>query len=635
MDQDIPLAKVRDFLIKNVRPSPTQIRDFPRRIQIVLRHFSHLIFDKGLIIFVQPIQDGSLFIERVVVPLSLYDDVFHFAHVHKTVGHKGIQETIYKINKYFYMPFADKYVGFKIANCVACLGKRTKPKHTHKLETRNIAGAPLELVFIDHIGPLNPMTLFNNRRCSYVLIMVDAYSRFIFTYPVEDTSTKTLVKCIIDNFLPSHGLFRDLKSDRGSAFTSKLFNELMLELGINHFMIPVRNPNSNISERYNRFIYDYIKTIEGMDGHKNWGQKLMYANFCANTAQNSKVGRTPFEMFYNRTPVLPIELFCPKEFKDKNKFSETFEQLQYKIEEGWKCLQKNSDKYMQIKNIHRIDKLLHVNTLCYVYFDIVRSDVSKKLSSKFLGPFIITKRYSQSLYQVQGMVTCPITNPSKFFTVARDKIVPISTQLKLCSKETYSMKLTPSAYISANDVINVRPGDEIFDDIENFDYINDDSLFQESVEIQERKSQQLNNSHSGVHCQKSTGSSSSLFSEGKLIDNEVQSLEQVQDNESEINHHSLRRSKSESDKESILNDNNLLPEDITLSKSEDNVDKISLSSDPANDINKSSKRGRPKGSKNYSKIVIPVTSRVTRSQKKSTKQLLSEFSESLMSLVKK
>ncbi|MCP4053810.1 MAG: hypothetical protein GY739_12245, partial [Mesoflavibacter sp.] len=40
LDQDIPLAKVRDFLIKNVRPSPTQIRDFPRRIQIVLRHFS-------------------------------------------------------------------------------------------------------------------------------------------------------------------------------------------------------------------------------------------------------------------------------------------------------------------------------------------------------------------------------------------------------------------------------------------------------------------------------------------------------------------------------------------------------------------------------------------------------------------
>ena len=522
LDQDIPLSKVRDFLIKNVRPTPTQVRDYPRRIQIVLKHFSHLLFDKGLIIFVQPVHDGSISVERVVVPLSLYDDVFHFAHAHKTAGHRGIKETVHRINKYFYMPFCDKFVGFKISNCVACLGKRPKPKHNHKLEMSNIAGAPLELVFIDHIGPLKPMTLFNNKKCSFVLIMVDAFSRYVFTYPVEDTSTKTLVKCIIDNFLPSHGLFRDLKSDRGSAFTSKLFNELMLELGINHFMIPVRNPNSNISERYNRYVYDYIKTIEGMDGHKNWGQKLQYANFCANTSQNSKIGKTPFEMFFNRVPVLPLELFCPKEFKDTCKVSETFEQLQSRIEEGWKCIQKNSDKYMQIKNIHRIDKLLHVNTLCYIYFDVVHSSVSRKLSSKFLGPFIITKRYSQSLYQVQGLTTCPITNPSKYFTVARDKIVPIATQLKLCTKEVYSMKLTPSAYISSNDVINIRPSDEIFADIDvKSDYINEESLFQESVR---HKQEEIQHPHRVLRSRKSSSTSSLVSS--KLFNNDLSSLEQ-------------------------------------------------------------------------------------------------------------
>ena len=171
----------------------------PRRAQIVLRHFQHLIFCEGLLIFAQPIDDGSKIIERVVVPLSLYDNVFYFAHSHKTAGHRGIQETISKINKYFYMPFCDKYVNFKITNCVSCLGRKTKPKHNHLIETKNIAGAPLELIFIDHIGPLSPATTFNNKKCQYILILVDAFSRYTFSYPVEDTSTKTLINCIIDN----------------------------------------------------------------------------------------------------------------------------------------------------------------------------------------------------------------------------------------------------------------------------------------------------------------------------------------------------------------------------------------------------------------------------------------------------
>ena len=130
-----------------------------------------------------------------------------------------------------------------------------------------------------------------------------------------------------------------------------------------------------------------------------------------------------------------------------------------------------------------------------------------------------------------------------------------------------------------------------------------------------------------------TSSSTSSLVSSKLFNNDLSSLEQDHEQGFEKASRSLQRSKSESDKISILNNEPLVEEDVT-SKSVENIDTISLSSHQENNTNKSSKRGRPKGSKNYSKILIPSTSRITRSKKLSTKQILSEFSESLMSLVK-
>ncbi len=251
-----------------------------------------------------------------------------------------------------------------------------------------------------------------------------------------------------------------------------------------------------------------------------------------------------------------------------------------------------------------------------------------------MGPFIITKRYSQSLYQVQGLPSCPVADYKRFYTVARDKIVPISTQLKLCSKEMYNMQLQPSAFISANDVINVKPDHAFFEESDiKSDYINEDYLFQKSVNSKSAVGEDLIKSSKGSVL--SSTETNSFASEGNNnlldIENEINDL----DNEKDINESNTRlhshRSKSESDKDlydnnvfeqSCLGEKSISGEDINDNKSEEEIDCVSQS-----------KRGRPKGSKNYSNMSVKPTTRITRSKKLSTKQVLSEFSVSLKNLV--
>ena len=123
-----------------------------------------------------------------------------------------------------------------------------------------------------------------------------------------------------------------------------------------------------------------------------------------------------------------------------------------RIEKGWQLLKDNTNRYLRVQNLHRQDKPLTENTICYIYFNVVRVGLSKKLQGFFLGPMIITERYSNSLYLVNLLDSCPIKS-KKPIVVARDKIYPIDTKLELCPKEWVSLDLKPSEYIHPDDCV--------------------------------------------------------------------------------------------------------------------------------------------------------------------------------------
>ena len=441
-----------DFVSKNLKPTGAEMKQLPSRARLILQYFDHLEMINGILYFMQPINNGNHVIKRIIPPLSLYNQIFDYAHCHQLSGHKGVSETLIKIRKHFFMPYSKQFISWRIKNCVSCFAK-FKPRHKHTITHSASAGQPMDLIFVDHIGPLNPGTTFNNRICNFILIIVDAFTRFVWAFPVIDVKASSTIQCIMENIVPTHGLFKEIRSDRGAAFTSNLYKETMDALGVNIVMIPPRNPQSNPSERYNQGLYNYIKTNEAF-AKNNWGGKLRWATFCANTSFNSRIGSTPFFKMFNRDPLLPINLFCPS--SDTITKPPSFTNLISKIEDGWKMLQYNTDKYLQLKNLHREDMHLPLYAVVYCYFDLVKSGISKKITSQFLGPFMITYKYSSSLYRVKPLDGCPIRSKDEI-TVARDKLIVLETSFKLNFDELYTLDLQPSGLIAADNIIDINP----------------------------------------------------------------------------------------------------------------------------------------------------------------------------------
>ena len=65
---------------------------------------------------------------------------------------------------------------------------------------------------------------------------------------------------------------------------------------------------------------------------------------------------------------------------------------------------------------------------------------------------IISKKYSNNLYLVTSLDSCPIKY-KKPVVGARDKLYPLETKLELCPKEWITLDLSPSTYIHPDDCI--------------------------------------------------------------------------------------------------------------------------------------------------------------------------------------
>ena len=114
-----------------------------------------------------------------------------------------------------------------------------KPKFVNAPLKPYLVDAPLQMVATDFIGPLPDD---GGRR--YILVIIDAFSRFPETYPVRDMSVSTVIECFRDYF--SRYGFPDLiLSDRGTQFQSKYFKDYISGFIIKKLSTTAYRPSSN------------------------------------------------------------------------------------------------------------------------------------------------------------------------------------------------------------------------------------------------------------------------------------------------------------------------------------------------------------------------------------------------------
>lgn len=132
----------------------------------------------------------------------------------------------------------------------------------------------------------------------YVLVIVDALTKFVKLYPVESTKAYDNLH-LLQSFINTYGVPRQLVSDRGSTFTSEQWREFCGSLGIKHTLTSTRWAQANgQAERVMRTLVPIIMT--SMENEESWDEKITEVERNLNVAVNKTTNKTPFEALHGK-----------------------------------------------------------------------------------------------------------------------------------------------------------------------------------------------------------------------------------------------------------------------------------------------------------------------------------------------
>ena len=320
---------------------------------------------------------------------------------HDEAGHFSYDKTIDKIKHDYWFPKMNKFVRKYVSSCINCAyNKRTSAKSTGYLHPIPKGETPFHTLHMDHLGPF----IRSKKGNSYILGIIDGYSKFIFVKPVRNLKSKTTINILQDIF-NIVGIPKVIISHRGTGFTSASFKKFIDTIGTKHVLNAVATPRANGQiERYNRTILESLATTNhGMD-EREWDESVGRVQWSLNNTRNKSTGKTAAEIVFGYRTVNESEGHI------LNALS-------------------NNDTQSDINNRNEIRKSAEDNTsknqnYMKNYFDSNRAPTkfykeghlvmipshhnptdgkSKKLLPKFKGPYKVTAVLANDRYEITSI----------------------------------------------------------------------------------------------------------------------------------------------------------------------------------------------------------------------------------------
>jgi hypothetical protein len=135
------------------------------------------------------------------------------------------------------------------------------------------------------------------------LVVVDKFSKFAHFIPLRHPfTTFSVAKLFLDNIYKLHGMPASIISDRDRVFTSALWKELFILVGVTLRMSSAYHPQTdNQTERVNQCMETFLCCFAHACPSK-WHNWLSLAEFWYNSSWHSSLGRSPFEVLYGYSP---------------------------------------------------------------------------------------------------------------------------------------------------------------------------------------------------------------------------------------------------------------------------------------------------------------------------------------------
>ena len=265
---------------------------------------------------------------RIVLPNSLRTQAINIAHE----GHQGLVKTKKLLRTKIWFPGIDERTENIIKHCLACqaTGPAARPE---PLKMTKLPPAPWHTVNIDFLGPLPTG--------EYLLVVIDAYSRFPEVEIVTSTSAKSTIPKL-EGIFARHGIPEILISDNGPPFSSSEIQEFMRETGPVHRRITPLWPQANAQAE--TFMKPLTKAIRSaVIDKRNWRKELNRFLLSYRATPHSTTQFSPAQLLFNRS----INTKLPQLTTENT--SETHQHLVHRdfIEKG--KMKENTDRAQRAK----------------------------------------------------------------------------------------------------------------------------------------------------------------------------------------------------------------------------------------------------------------------------------------------
>ena len=269
----------------------------------------------------------------LVVPTAQRELLIALVHGGAASAHLGPTITIHEIKKSYWWPNMKADVQRTLSTCATCQKTKNSTTNMRAPLVPILAARPFERVQIDLIGPMA-----NSCGYTYILTMVDAFSRWIEAVPLTNKRADTVAWAVLTTWICRHGWMAILHSDNGTEFINATMAHLCDWLGVRRTNTTPYHPQGNgLCERANQAIKRAITAIVVDHGSK-WHHALPLALWCLRSAIHSSTGHSPFELLHGTAMGRPYDFNT--ETSDGTKlYSEYVDQLVIKAHEAFKSAQ--------------------------------------------------------------------------------------------------------------------------------------------------------------------------------------------------------------------------------------------------------------------------------------------------------
>ena len=338
---------------------------------------------------------------QTVIPYSLRRALMKEYHDSPLAGHLAFLRTYLRIQDKFYWPEMRNEINMYCKDCETCARQRRISTKTF-LNPIEITHAPFEVLGLDFLGPIRPHSLQGN---NFVLVITDYFTKWVEVVALPNQTALATSKALMERVILYHGPPKKIITDRGTNFTSKLFNHICQALKTKHTTTTAYHPQSKgLTERFNKTVVEMIRKYIS-DGFENWEEVLGVVASAYGNSVHSSTLETPYFLNYGRDPSMVVDkllipdstLVTPRDYKS---------QIMQRLSEGFVLAQRN---LVDARNRQKIqydkkakDSLYEVGDKVLLDIRIVIPGTSKKVNPLYQGPCRVLKVNSNGTVEIRS-----------------------------------------------------------------------------------------------------------------------------------------------------------------------------------------------------------------------------------------